>query len=152
MSYVNKVLQPGGTVAAIGHMHWIVYVRGAFIAAVGAALMLTPPPNPDIQLALEIAGGLLLLIGLIDLARAWFLKWTTEIAVTSKRVIHKKGFIRRDTAEMNMDKVESVIVGQSLLGRLLGYGTVTVRGTGAGLEGLPFIADPLALRSAIVVH
>jgi hypothetical protein len=53
---------------------------------------------------------------------------------------------------MNMDKVESVIVNQSLMGRILGYGNVVVRGTGTGIEGLHHIADPLDLRSAIVVR
>lgn len=150
MSYVQKVLQPGETVVAMGRMHWIVTVRGLAVAFLGLVVMFWPAP--DFRLALQVVGSLLLLIGLIDLGRALFVQWTTEIAVTNKRVIHKRGFIRRDTAEMNMDKVESVTVGQSLLGRLLGYGTVTVRGTGAGLEGLPYIADPIALRSAIVVH
>ena len=55
---------------------------------------------------------------------AWFIRWITEFAVTDRRVISKRGFIMRDTDEMNMDKVESVDVDQSILGRLLDYGTV----------------------------
>jgi hypothetical protein len=51
---------------------------------------------------------------------AWFKQWTTEIVVTNHRVIYKKGFIRRHTAEMNMDKVESVAVDQTIMGRVLG--------------------------------
>jgi uncharacterized membrane protein YdbT with pleckstrin-like domain len=152
MSYVQKVLQPGEMVMAMGRMHWIVTVRGLALALAGLVVIFWPPPSPDVRLVLQVIGALLVILGLVDLARALFVQWTTEIAVTNKRVIHKRGFIRRDTAEMNMDKVESVTVGQSLLGRLLGYGTVTVRGTGAGLEGLPYIAEPLKLRSAIVVH
>ncbi len=67
-------------------------------------------------------------------AYAWFTRWITEFAITDRRVISKRGFIMRNTAEMNMDKVESVKVEQSVLGRLLDYGTVTVVGTGQGLE------------------
>ena len=52
-------------------------------------------------------------------------------------------------AGMNMDKVESVNVDQSLLGRLLGYGTVTVHGTGGGIEPLPDIASPIAFRNHV---
>jgi len=53
---------------------------------------------------------------------------------------------------MNMEKVESVIVDQTILGRLLGYGSIVARGTGSGIEGLHHIADPIALRSSIVVR
>ena len=67
-------------------------------------------------------------------AYAWFTRWITEFAITDRRVISKRGFIWRNTDEMNMDKVESVKVEQSMLGRLLDYGTVTVVGTGQGLE------------------
>jgi uncharacterized membrane protein YdbT with pleckstrin-like domain len=54
--------------------------------------------------------------------KEWLEQWITEIAVTDRRVIYKTGLIRRQTAEMNMDKIESVKVDQSLLGRLLNYG------------------------------
>jgi len=73
----------------------------------------------------------------------------TELAVTNHRVIYKCGFIRRHTVEMNMDKVETVNVDQSLLGRLLGFGTIRVLGTGQGLERLRQVASPIELRNAI---
>jgi uncharacterized membrane protein YdbT with pleckstrin-like domain len=83
------------------------------------------------------------------LVQEWFRWWITEIAVTNRRVIYKKGFIRRQTNEMNMHKVESVQVYQSILGRMLGYGTVTILGTGAGFETLRTIAGPIELRNSI---
>ena len=61
----------------------------------------------------------------------------------------KRGFIRRHTVEMNMQKVESVDVDQSQFGRLFNYGAVTIRGTGSTLERLAMIDQPLKLRSAI---
>jgi uncharacterized membrane protein YdbT with pleckstrin-like domain len=73
----------------------------------------------------------------------------TEFAVTDRRVIYKRGFISRHTVEMNMDKIESVDVDQSLLGRLFNYGTIHVLGTGQGIECLRQIGAPLALRNAI---
>ena len=73
----------------------------------------------------------------------------TELAVTDRRVIFKTGFVRRRTVEMNMDKVETVDVDQSILGRILGYGTIHVLGTGSGIEHLRQVAHPLELRSAI---
>jgi uncharacterized membrane protein YdbT with pleckstrin-like domain len=71
------------------------------------------------------------------------------MAVTNRRVIYKKGLVRRQTNEMNMDKVESVQVKQSIVGRILDYGTVTILGTGEGFETLRTIASPIALRNSI---
>ena len=78
--------------------------------------------------------------------KAWFHRWTTETDVTNLRVVHKTGFIKRRTFEMSLDKVESVDVNQSILGRLLNYGSVTVRGVGEGAETIDTIASPLDFR------
>jgi uncharacterized membrane protein YdbT with pleckstrin-like domain len=91
-------------------------------------------------------------LALVSFVSAWFTRWTTEIAVTARRVIYKVGFVRRRTIEMNMDKVESVDVDQSILGRMLDYGDILVRGTGAGIEPLHNIAAPLQFRNAIVAR
>lgn len=151
MGYVESVLRPDEQVVAIGRMHWIVYLRGLILAIVGLILILAPV-SPGLSLATSIVGAIILLFGLWSLAGAWIEQATTEIAVTTRRVIQKRGLIRRQTGEMNMEKVESVIVDQSILGRLLGYGSIVVRGTGSGIEGLHHIADPIALRSSIVVR
>lgn len=152
MSYLDKILQPDEKVIAIGRMHWIVYVRGAVLTLIGLAVLLMRFSDGAGELGADALAGLVILYGLYDLARAWVEAWTTEIAVTNRRVIHKRGLIRRETGEMNMDKVESVVVDQSIPGRMLNYGSIVVRGTGAGIEGLHHIADPLQLRSAIVVR
>jgi uncharacterized membrane protein YdbT with pleckstrin-like domain len=83
------------------------------------------------------------------LIQQWIQWLVTEIAVTNRRVIYKKGLIRRQTNEMNMDKVESVQVEQSILGRMFDYGTVTILGTGEGFETLRTIANPIELRNCI---
>jgi uncharacterized membrane protein YdbT with pleckstrin-like domain len=69
--------------------------------------------------------------------------------VTDRRVIYKTGIFQRHSMEMNRSKVETVAVDQSILGRLLGYGTVMVRGTGGSFEPIRFIGDPLGFRSHI---
>jgi uncharacterized membrane protein YdbT with pleckstrin-like domain len=94
-------------------------------------------------------GLVCLAVGLVAVFRAWFRRWTTEIAVTDRRIIFKRGFIRRFTIEMHMDKVESVDVDQSVLGRIFDYGDVVVRGTGTGFEPLHMIEAPIKLRNAV---
>ena len=91
-------------------------------------------------------------IGVVLGIMAWFKQWTTEIVVTNHRVIYKKGFIRRRTAEMNMDKVESVTVNQTIMGRVLDYGVVDTRGTGEGFEHLHGIGSPIVLWNAILAR
>lgn len=151
MTYVERILRPGEEVIAIGRMHWIVYVRGAALLTIGLVVVLLQIVEGPTEMIINVVAGLVAVYGLAELVRAWIEAWTTEIAVTDRRVIHKRGLIRRETGEMNMEKVESVTVDQSILGRLLGYGSIVVRGTGAGIEGLHHISDPLRLRSAIVV-
>ena len=68
------------------------------------------------------------------------------------RVVHKSGFIKRRTFEMSLDKVESVDVNQSILGRLLDFGDVTVLGVGEGADAIPTIASPLDLRNYITAR
>lgn len=74
--------------------------------------------------------------------------WTSEFAVTNKRLIMKMGWMSRRILELNLHKIESVNVDQPLLGRLLGYGTITVIGTGGTRETFERIAHPLAFRKA----
>jgi uncharacterized membrane protein YdbT with pleckstrin-like domain len=71
---------------------------------------------------------------------------TSEFAITNKRIIIKVGLISRRTLEMNLTKIESVNVNQSIFGRMLGYGTIVVIGTGGTKEPFADIADPMAFR------
>src|SRR3979490_2865203 len=77
---------------------------------------------------------------------------TTETDVTNLRVIHKTGFIKRRSFEMSLDKVESVDVNQSILGRILNYGDVTVRGVGEGAEKTDMNALSLDFRNHITAR
>jgi uncharacterized membrane protein YdbT with pleckstrin-like domain len=103
----------------------------------------------DIGFVALIVATVIAAAALVLWLRAFLRRASTELAVTDRRVIYKTGLVRRHTVEMNMDKVESVNVDQSLLGRLFGYGTVTVHGTGGGLEPLPSIASPIAFRNHV---
>ena len=149
MSYVQRVLQPGEQVRHTTNIHWIVYQWGVLFLLLALVTFLFAESITGGRKFGEIVAGLLAVIAFALLFWEWFDRWTTEIAVTDRRVIFKRGFIRRDTNEMNLDKVESVQVKQSILGRILDYGHVTIIGTGEGETELRMIARPLDLRNHI---
>jgi uncharacterized membrane protein YdbT with pleckstrin-like domain len=151
MGYVEHVLQPGEEIKHISRLTWIIYLPGIVLMIVGLiGLMLLPhgQPNPFLVAIVAVVAAL----GGINIFYAWFRRWTTEIAVTNRRVIYKRGFIRRHTIEMNMDKIESVDVDQSIMGRLFDYGTITVHGTGTGIEPLYKIDSPIEFRNNVTAQ
>lgn len=101
-----------------------------------------------------IATGVLLAplygVGLLFLVVAFVHYKSTELAVTTKRLIVKHGFVRRATMELNIHKVESIHVDQGVIGRMLNFGTVEISGTGTSHAPLSSIADPMAFRRAFV--
>ncbi len=98
--------------------------------------------------------GVLLLpvfgLGLIFLIKAWVRYRTTELAVTTRRVIVKFGLIRRSTVEININKVESIQVDQDILGRLFNHGTLIIAGAGSPQAPIAGISDPMAFRRAFI--
>jgi uncharacterized membrane protein YdbT with pleckstrin-like domain len=154
MRYIDHILQPGETLLYTGRLHWIVYVR-AMIAFVLAAVVLSfsgRTASNTIGMSGIFVSIALFAIGAGLAFSAWFRRWTTEIDVTDRRVVYKRGFINRHTVEMNMDKVESVDVDQSIMGRLLDYGDITVRGTGETWEALRGIGRPLEFRNHVTAR
>jgi uncharacterized membrane protein YdbT with pleckstrin-like domain len=158
MAYYQKVMQPGEVLRYAGSLHWVVFVPSLATFALGIAVGLSASTvahaqaeNADsIDFALKLIAAVLLLYGIIKFLGAAIRRSTTEIIITDRRVLYKRGIISRHTIEMNISKIETVDVSQTISGRLLGYGTVFVRGTGAGLEPLTRVAHPLLLRNAIL--
>lgn len=89
-------------------------------------------------------------LGLIFLIPVLIRHFTTELAITDKRVIAKFGLISRKTTEINIKKIESVQVVQSILGRLCGYGSIIVSGAGNPQAPIPNISSPMAFREAFI--
>jgi uncharacterized membrane protein YdbT with pleckstrin-like domain len=89
------------------------------------------------------------LIGLILLVPPWIRSISSEFAVTDKRVLVKVGLVRRHSLELLLQKVEGIGVDQGILGRILGYGTITVSGTGGTREAFRMIARPLEFRRQV---
>ena len=148
MTYVQRVLQPGEQVRHISSIHWIVYWPGVAVALL-AVVAYWFSETRLLTGFWRYTTYALALVAVVLLIQQWFQWWVTEIAVTNRRVIYKKGLVRRQTNEMNMDKVESVQIDQSILGRMLDYGDVTILGTGEGFETLRTIASPIELRNSI---
>lgn len=100
------------------------------------------------QFGLLLLGAVTLVVGvgLVFLAWAWIRVRSTEVAITSRRVIAKTGFVKRHTVEINLDKVEALRVEQDFFGRILNYGTVYISGAGTSVAPFNNIADPLVFR------
>ena len=157
MSYVETVLQPEEHVVYVTRLHWFVYLGAIWLlilagAALAAAGALGNAADQSLQLAALVIAAAFAALAVIAWLRGALRRRTTELAVTDRRVIFKRGLVRRHTIEMNLSKVESVDVDQSIAGRIFGYGTVTIRGTGGGLEPLSNISQPLTFRNYVTAR
>ncbi len=89
-------------------------------------------------------------LGLIFWGMAYIRYKTTELAFTNKRVIAKFGFISRQTIEINMSKIESIQVNQSILGRIFNFGKLIISGAGTPQAPIPGISNPMEFRRAFM--
>ncbi|HEY2544693.1 MAG TPA: PH domain-containing protein [Candidatus Acidoferrum sp.] len=158
MSYVEKHLISGETVQYQTQLHWIVMlghvVIAAVLAVIGVGLLITPWSSVNGSLVsyavvLRWAGGVFLVIAAIFLAIGIVRRGATVMALTNKRVIVKTGLASRRTVELLLSRIESVVVEEPALGRVLGYGTVIIRGTGGTPETFEKIYHPLQFREQV---
>lgn len=103
----------------------------------------------NLHIAARVSSMVAFLMGVFMCARMLIIMAVTEIAVTNQRMIYKTGLIARYIGEISVDRIEGVNVVQSILGRILGYGRVIVRGMGVGEVSTPPIAEPIRFRRAI---
>jgi len=134
--------------------HWVYFLPAiaAWIGAIAFLVLWRLVTGDVLMLVCVVLAAVAGLAALYWTATAWFHRWTTEADVTNMRVVHKTGFIKRRTFEMSLDKVESVDVNQSILGRLMDYGDLTIQGVGEGTQTISTITSPLAFRSAITAR
>jgi uncharacterized membrane protein YdbT with pleckstrin-like domain len=157
VSYIQKTLIAGESVLYRAHLHWVVLfwhaLIGTLLTVVGVALLTGAfaASNRDHTSPLfgAIGGGLLIAVGAAVITAGILRRNATEIAVTNKRVLIKTGFFGRTTIEIFLSKIESVVVDESFLGKTLGFGSVTVRGTGGTPERFDRIASPLEFRRQV---
>jgi uncharacterized membrane protein YdbT with pleckstrin-like domain len=142
MGYIENNLMVGEQVVYNAKVHWFVFVPGTAVLVFGLYLI-TIDRESGIG---PILGTLAIFFALYLLIKALIFKLSTELAVTTKRVIAKVGVISRHTVELNHSKVESFNVQQSIPGRIFGFGTLVVNGTGGGKTPIPNIDSPLVFR------
>jgi uncharacterized membrane protein YdbT with pleckstrin-like domain len=153
--YIDDILQPGEKVLYSTNAHWVFFLPAILLwilAAVFFVLSGMVPAGSPLIVACWALAGIVALIALYKTVTAWFHRWTTETDVTNLRVVHKTGFISRNTFEMSLDKVESVDVTQSIVGRIFDFGDITIKGVGEGKEIIKTIASPLAFRNSITAR
>jgi uncharacterized membrane protein YdbT with pleckstrin-like domain len=154
--YIDDILQPGEKVLYSTNAHWIFYLPAIVAWIVVLALLIvsaTFAAIPSLVLAAWAGAAVIAVVALYFTIKGWFHRFTTETDVTDRRVVHKTGFINRHTFEIALDKIASVDVDQSILGRLLNYGDVKIVGVGEGsTQPIDTIASPLAFRSAITAR
>lgn len=162
MSYIEKQKLEGKTILLDTYGHWISFVQPiAFIPIMVASWIALPHllgagEATDFGYiesygllswtSMKMLGVIMVLSGILYLF-AWIRYRASEYAVASFRTADKQGIIFRHTGEMPLDKIESVHADQSIMGRLLGYGTVTVVGTGETKQHLKLVPDPMAFRA-----
>lgn len=157
MSYVEKHLISDELLQYRTNLHWIVMLGhaglSAFFVAAGIASVVfsvsTKRSGESSSSALIWLALVAFVVAAILLAVGVLKRSATEMAVTNKRVIVKSGIASRRTIEILLSRIESIAVEEPALGRLLGYGTVIVRGTGGTPEVFERIAHPLEFREQV---
>lgn len=146
MSYLDDHLLAGERIVYRARLHWTIFLTSIVVVLLGVALaILVRVVEPAYWYAgLALAGvGLLLAIG------PAIRYVTSEFAVTDKRVLGKVGFIERESDETLLSKVEAIAVDQAVIGRIFGFGTLTITGTGGTQEVFSGIGEPLEFRRQI---
>jgi len=158
MSYVESNLIPGEKVIYQTRLHWTVMFWHVFLGCLllglpGVFLLYYALTRTGIESrtlhAMEGVGVLLLFCSAVAILSGMLRRHATEMALTNRRLVIKTGLASRKTIEMLLNKVESIEVGETALGRILGYGTIVVIGTGGTPEPFHRVAHPLEFRSQV---
>jgi uncharacterized membrane protein YdbT with pleckstrin-like domain len=164
MGYVDRNLVPGETLLYRTRHHWLVLlgpvVAGSSMLVPGIALLMEAIVTRDSAglivgsstvspKLMAIAGAILVVAAIMTFSYGVAKRNATEMAVTNRRVLIKTGMTSRRTLDLMLSRVESIGVEESAAGRMLGYGSVIVRGTGGTPEPFLMIAHPQEFRRAV---
>lgn len=154
MGYAEQNLISGETIRYRGRVHWTALVTSVVpmmvIDMLAIALIIAAFSREHEYRSIFLLAALLFfvisgIVGLVGVLK----RRAAEFVVTNKRILAKVGVLRKQTAEIFLGKIESVGVNQNLRGRILGYGSITLRGTGGSVESFQRIADPFEFRRQV---
>lgn len=161
-SYTRSILGAEEKVIFATSLHWIIYQSGILNILLGLIVVAIEPvvlehlAEPDLVATAGkpvLYGGFAwCAFGLYQTASAFFLQYGTELVVTDHRFIAKFGVISRMSFEIHLNKIEGSDLFQTAWGRILGYGTIMVRGVGTNLEPFNYIDNPSALQNALLTQ
>jgi len=148
MTYIENILGNNETIVYTGNItKWIV-LQGVFVLTIGLILMLGLTHKSDL---FQLIFVLVFLIGgTIQTIYSIIYILTTEIVITNLKVVLKVGLIFRDTIELNNDDIEGVQINQTVVQRILGYGTIIITGNGSTEQTISYIDRPLEFRKYII--
>lgn len=152
MSYISNNLLKNEKIIYFTRIHWIVFMMPVLLLVVTFLLsifapVLFPGYIPFLNIRLAAVVVLTCLVVTIFSGISAFIRYaTSEYGITNKRILIKTGWIRRDSLELFIDKVEAIYVDQSIPGRMLDYGTLRVVGTGGTQDPFFYVPRPLVFR------
>lgn len=142
MSFIEENLIDGEKVSYQGKLHWIVLFWPIFWLVVTICVFAVVGDQ-------YYLGKFCILAVLITGASPLFRFATSEYGITNKRVIVKTGIFSIDSTEVMINKIEDVQVHQGFLGWIVGYGSITIVGTGGTKDPLTMISSPLEFRKKL---
>ncbi len=172
-NYIQESLTDGEDLVHLGRFHWmynvqavinVIFSIGLAAALIVFAIKMQPMFFGDaaefaalstlekvqaLHPGVRILAFFLVVLGLLKFAQMMIIKATTEIGITNKRLIYKRGLVARFVSEINIDRIEGINVLQGVFGRIFNYGRLRIHGTGVGEVILPPISDPVKFRRAI---
>lgn len=150
MGYIDENLSQGEEIVFLTKRHWVNRMGWpAVFALVGIAMLIIRSLFEEPSNFWLYLGWGPIVLGVVSFGILTVINNTCEFGVTNKRVIIKTGLVRRNTLEVILQKIESIGVEQSVLGRVFGYGTLTITGSGGSSEPYTNIAKPLDFKSHV---
>jgi uncharacterized membrane protein YdbT with pleckstrin-like domain len=148
MSYIDHNLMDGEHIVYRGTLHLVIFIWPIvwFIVALALFGMGVNMKEANVRTAMVAISGLFALSAILTFVRPLIQYVTSEFGITNRRVIVKTGVFRRKSLEVLLNKVEGIQVNQSILGRILGFGSITVTGTGGTKDPFHNIAAPFEFR------
>ena len=152
MSFIDKNLLSNEVVIYRANLHWAIFINAFVYLSLSVLTCAFNVWITEPNQILWTISLLALVFALISGISSYIRLKTSEFPITNKRVLIKAGFIRRHSLEVLLHKVEGIGVNQSILGRIFGFGTIIVTGTGGTKETFDQIDSPLEFRKQVQAH